>query len=61
MSNYVNGTEIPLGLGMAMAQNLEAMNYFSSLGKEKQQSIIDHTHSIHSHTEMQNYVANMFK
>ena len=28
MTNYVNGPEIPMGLGMALAENLNAMEYF---------------------------------
>lgn len=56
MKNYVDGDNMPLGLGMALAQNINAMNYFSSLSKEEQQKIIEHTHSIKSKSEMQAYV-----
>jgi protein-arginine kinase len=57
MKNYANGSEIPIGLGMALAQNLEAMNYFSSLNNEQKQNVIEQTHSIGSKEEMQQFVS----
>lgn len=59
MENLVDGKGIPMGLGMALAQNLDAMNYFSSLGNEKQQEIINHTHEIRSKNEMQQFVSHI--
>jgi len=59
MQNFANDQGMPLGLGMALAQNLEAMNYFSSLPKQKQQEIISHTHQIQSKSEMQSYVESL--
>jgi len=56
IKNYANHPEIPLGLGMALAQNLDAMNYFSSLSGDMKKKIIDHTHAIKSKKEMQAYV-----
>jgi len=56
MENMTNGPEIPMGLGMALAQNLPAINYFSSLPHNEQQRIIDHTHAIQSKREMQSFV-----
>lgn len=53
--NYVNGPEIPMGLGMALAQNSEAMDRFSALPEEKKRAVIEHTHQIHSKKEMQLY------
>lgn len=51
--NYADGNNMPMGLGMALAQNIDAMNRFSSLDQTKQQQIIDKTHEIHSKKEMQ--------
>lgn len=59
MKNYANGSEIPIGLGMALAQNLEAMNYFSSLNKEQKQNVIEQTHTIRSKEEMQQFVSHI--
>ena len=56
MNNYANGPEIPLGFGMALAQNTEAMKHFSALTVHEQQEIIAHTHAIQSKGEMQAYV-----
>lgn len=56
LENYVDGPEMPLGLGMALAQNMDAMNYFASLSREQQTAIIQHTHSISSKSEMRAFV-----
>lgn len=50
-----------MGLNMALAQNLAAMEYFANLSRERQQSIIDQTHNIHSKEEMRAFVDEMTK
>lgn len=45
-------SDVPLGLSMALAKNSDAMQIFSSLPKEKQQIIVNMTHSINSKQEM---------
>lgn len=57
--NLVFGKGIPVGLGIALAQNLNAMNYFASLEDVKKKEIIDHTHQIRSKNEMQDYVSHI--
>jgi len=58
MNNHSSkGIEMPLGLGMALAQNPTAMQAFSSLPQERQQQIIDHTHSVTSKKQMQAFVS----
>lgn len=52
MDNY----EMPLGLGMALAQNPEAMQKFASLNENKKREIINGTHSVSSKDEMRLYV-----
>ncbi len=54
-------SDIPMGLNMALAQNLAAMEYFANLSRERQQSIIDQTHNIHSKEEMRAFVDEMTK
>lgn len=54
--NAKNGSDIPLGLGMALMQNADAFFYFSALDEEKQQKIIDGCKGIKSRDEMKNYV-----
>ena len=59
-NNLINGYGIPMGFGMALAQNSSALNYFSSLSEKEQQAIIEKTHGIRSKQEMQSFVGNMF-
>ena len=51
------GYEVPMGLGMALAQNVEAMQVFSAMSPAQQQAIIDRTHSVNSKKEMQALVS----
>lgn len=55
--NFAQGPEMPLGLGLALAQNVEAMNRFAAMPRERQREIIAHTHEIRSSAEMRAYVA----
>lgn len=52
MENY----EMPLALGMALAQRPDVMEKFSSLSEAKKQEIINGTHSVSSKKEMRHYV-----
>lgn len=54
--NFVNGKDIPLGFGMALAQNSEAMNRFSAMSDEQRRQLIEGTHSVRSKKEMKAYV-----
>lgn len=56
MSNYTNSQEMPLGLGMALAENLDAMNRFVAMSKTQQSAFIAGTHAIRSKQEMRQYV-----
>ncbi len=51
--------DLPLGFGMAPAQNTRAMEYFSALPEQKKQEIIAHTHQIRSKNEMHAYVQDL--
>ena len=44
--------DLPLGFGMALAQNEQAMTYFANLTEEQKQSVITATHTIQSKQEM---------
>ena len=59
MSNYTNNPEIPMGLGMALAQNLDAMNRFAALPAEAKLRVIEGAHSIRSKEEMQAFMQSM--
>lgn len=57
--NYVNSGDIPMGFGMALAQNSQALAYFAGLPDYKKQLIIEGTHAVESKEEMQQYVIDM--
>ena len=57
--NLAEGIEMPLGLSRALAQDVNAMDYFASLPDQKQQEIIGRTHSIQSKQEMHQLVRDM--
>lgn len=56
MSNTTNNNDIPLGLGMAFSQNINAMEYFSSLNQQQKQQVIDMAHNVTSKNEMRQLV-----
>jgi hypothetical protein len=47
------GTDIPMGLGMALAQNGGAMEAFASLPESQRAQLIERTHTVSSKQEMQ--------
>ena len=47
---------VPLGFGMALAQNIEALDKFSQLTKSQQQAYINGSRKVNSKQEMQAYV-----
>ncbi|MGN0551007.1 MAG: hypothetical protein ACI4I4_04090 [Acutalibacteraceae bacterium] len=48
--------DLPLGLGMALAKNIEALNRFSALTPTQKQNFINRTHSITNKKEMDRLV-----
>lgn len=52
----MNKTELPLGFGMALAQNEEAMKHFENLTEEEKKNIIQKAHAVNSKQEMQSLV-----
>ncbi len=61
MDSYLNDPEIPMGLGMALAQNVSAMQRFSSLPAAERQAFIANTRTIQSKDEMQAYVRSLLR
>ena len=49
-------SELPMGLGMALAQNPQAMRAFALLSEQQQREIVAGTHAIRSKEEMRQYV-----
>ena len=44
--------DMPLGFGMALAQNADAMAHFAALSVQQKRWVIAHTAQIHSRQEM---------
>ena len=55
----MDNLEMPLGLGMALAQNQDAMKKFANLNENKKREIINAAHNVSSRKEMQRYVENI--
>lgn len=53
--------ELPLGFGMALAQNENAMQRFEALSDAEKQAIIERTHNVGSKREMQQLVDSLTK
>lgn len=52
-------TELPLGFGMALAQNEAAMQHFESLSEDEKAAIIEQTHTVSSKREMRQLVKSL--
>lgn len=59
-SNLTSG-DVPLGFGMALAQNTEALNKFASLSENERKTLIEGAHNVNSRQEMREYVNNIKK
>lgn len=57
--SLLNNDEIPLGLGMALAQNMDAMRVFSSLSDSSRQNVIDRSRQVNSKQEMEHLVSGL--
>ena len=54
--DLVNGPDVPLGFGMALAQNPDAMDAFSALTEPQRRQVLDKSRRIRSKAEMRSYV-----
>lgn len=51
--------KVPIGFGMALAQNTEAMNRYAHLSEDQKRDILNKAHNVHSEKEMYNLVASL--
>lgn len=51
--------EVPVGFGMALAQNEDAMNAFAMMTREQKQAIWSQARQARSRTEMQQLVSSI--
>ena len=54
-----NNDEIPVGLSMALAENLHAMERFGNLNEQQQQDFIQQSRNVGSKQEMRNLVSGL--
>ena len=50
------GSDVPLGLGMALAKDTAALEYFNNMNTDQRQAFINGTKNIKSKEEMRQYV-----
>lgn len=51
--------QVPLGFGMALARNFQAMNAYSAMTQEQKQKILSSAKNARSEKEMQQIVSNL--
>ena len=52
-------TELPLGLGMALAQNEAAMQAFTAMSEPQRQAVLQRAHAVGSKGEMKQLVSGL--
>lgn len=57
--SILNDNEIPQGLGMALAENLNAMKQFTSMTESEQQEFISQSRNVGSKQEMRSLVSGL--
>lgn len=51
--------DLPLGFGMALAQQPDAMKKFSNMTEDEQNRILSEIHNIDSKQEMQSFISRL--
>ena len=51
--------DLPMGFGIALAQNEQAMKKFEALTEEEKQAVVQKTHTVSSKREMQSLVKSL--
>ena len=51
--------KVPIGFGMALAQNTAAMNHYAHLSEDQKKEILDKAHNVRSEMEMYDLVASL--
>ena len=52
----MENTKLPVGFGMALAQNAPAMRAFASMSEAEQQAVLEQTKQVRSKNEMRQLV-----
>lgn len=59
--NNMEQGDIPLGIGMALAQNMQAMYAFTALDESTREAFIHNAQAIQTKEEMQAYVNHLLE
>lgn len=59
--NLLNSREIPMGIGMALAENMPAMYAFAQMEESAREAFIHNAQDIASKEEMRAYVNSLIK
>ena len=51
--------KVPIGFGMALAQNTAAMNAYAAMTEQQKQAILNKAHNVRSEKEMLSLVASL--
>lgn len=51
--------KVPIGFGLALSANTEAMNRYAHLSESQRQDILSKAHNVRSEAEMYSLVANL--
>lgn len=57
--DLINNDQVPIGFSMALAKDMNALTAFSNMDKEEKKSVVNHSRSIQSKREMQQYVSSL--
>lgn len=57
--NLLGNDELPIGFGMALAKDTQAMNTFSTMDKIQQNNVVEQARQINSKNEMQQFVSSL--
>ena len=52
---------VPIGFGMALAQNEAAMRCYAQLDEIQKKDVLERAHNVHSGQEMHSFVASLAK
>ncbi len=59
MPGGINRSDMPIGLGMAFAENVDAMRHFSAMPDSEQKAVVDGARDVKSRDEMRAYVRSL--
>lgn len=59
MDNMLGNEEVPIGFGMELAKNLDAMRSFAAMDETEKSQVLDRASHVSSKREMEQFVAQL--